>query len=277
VNVWEGQLAGENAATKLNINQQNIVIQNGEKTASLPSYTRDANTDTHTILAANSSTTTKSDFSHLIDHLNTTATGRNLTTSGNVNTQDSVAGQDFQGGSGFSGSGDLNVNVDAGSVHFGANANVANVLTGGLSIDVTLPTLTADFHGSVCAVMMGSCDSSGSVTDTSTTTKKDSESTDSSTSSSASSSSDLTVNSTIFAPLTINDAKAESIVVDGSKLDSSKTYSVSLSGTSQQNASALNLINASGSLLANAVNVSRTPTVGPNLALSQVNIVRQTH
>ena len=277
VNVWEGQLAGENTATKLNIDQKNIVIQNGEKTASLPSYGRDANSNTHTVVVATSSTATKSDFSHLIDHLNTTQTGRNLTTSGNVDTQDSVAGQTFQGGSGFSGSGDLNLNVDAGSVHFGANASVGGVLSGGLSVDVTLPTLTADFHGSLCAVMMGSCAASGSVTDTSTTTKTDSESTDSSTSSTASGSSDVTVSSTVFAPLTINDAKAESIVIDGSKLDSTKTYSVSLGGTSQQNASALNLINASGSLLANAVNVSRTPTVGPSLALSQVNIVRQTH
>ena len=277
VNVWGGQLAGQNAATKLNVDQSNVVVQNEQRTASLPSYVRGENSDVHTTFVGSDNSATQSTFAHNIDHLNTTDVGRDLSTSGNVDTKSTIAGQSFQGGSGFSGSGDVNFSLDAGSVHFGASANLAGVLSGGLSVDVTLPTLTADFHGSICAVMMGSCASSGSVTDTSSTTKKDTDSTDKSSSSSDTGSSNLRVASTIFAPLEINDARAENVVVDGSTLSSTKDYSVALSGTTQQNASALNLINASGSLLANAVNVSRTPTVGPNLTLSQVNFVRQTH
>ena len=75
--------------------------------------------------------------------------------------------------------------------------------------------------------------------------------------------------------LAIEGIAAEYVVVDESSLMLDSQYSVTLSGDAQQGARALNLTNASGSLVSNAVNVSRTPTVGPALNLSQQNVVIQ--
>ena len=65
------------------------------------------------------------------------------------------------------------------------------------------------------------------------------------------------------------------LVVDGSTLTANSSYSVALAGNAQGNVRAVNLVNAAGSVVANSVNVSRTPTVGPNLNLSQVNTIVQ--
>ncbi|NIV29238.1 MAG: hypothetical protein GWN58_06925, partial [Anaerolineae bacterium] len=114
-----------------------------------------------------------------------------------------------------------------------------------------LPDLSFSAEGSACAVAMGSCTAQG---------------TDSSTSSGTRS---------VRSPFALYGAQAEYIVVDDSSLDAETDYSVLLASNAQQNARALNLVNAAGSVVANAVNVARTPTVGPVLNLNQVNTIIQ--
>jgi len=65
--------------------------------------------------------------------------------------------------------------------------------------------------------------------------------------------------------------------VDESKLTAKNDYTVFLSGNSQADAKAMNLVNAAGSLITNAVNVARTPTVGPVINLNQTNLIVQQH
>jgi len=48
---------------------------------------------------------------------------------------------------------------------------------------------------------------------------------------------------------------------------------INLLGTAQQSASALNIVNAIGSVVGNGVNVSSTPSLGPNFNLVQSNII----
>jgi hypothetical protein len=52
---------------------------------------------------------------------------------------------------------------------------------------------------------------------------------------------------------------------------------VSLAGSAEENASALNLVNAAGGMVANAINVSRTTNMNSAPTISQVNNISQTH
>ena len=83
------------------------------------------------------------------------------------------------------------------------------------------------------------------------------------------------VTRSVRGPIKVEGAEAQYIVVDGSTLDVSVDNAVTLSGFAQNGARALNLVNAAASAVTNAVNVAKTPTVGPVLNLNQINYVRQ--
>jgi hypothetical protein len=72
-------------------------------------------------------------------------------------------------------------------------------------------------------------------------------------------------------------ASAQNIAVDGSTISNTTDYSVSLAGSAEENASALNLVNAAGGMVANAINVSRTTNMNSAPTISQVNNISQTH
>jgi hypothetical protein len=143
------------------------------------------------------------------------------------------------------------------------DGKVTTTLSAGFNANLNwnLPKLDLSFDGGICYVEMGSCSAKGS---------RDS-------SSSAQSDSQETYSQTVLAPVSIHDAKAEYIVVDGSTLTAKNDYTVFLNGNSQADAKALNLVNAAGSLITNAVNVARTPTVGPVINLNQNNLIVQQH
>ena len=168
-----------------------------------------------------------------------------------------VLGQSIQGGQGFAGAGSADLEIIGGSItlHNRIEAEIANGAVGGVteqSLSWVLPSLDLHVEGVVCAVAMGSCSASGTFKSSSETTRS------------------------VRGPVAIRDASAEYIVLDGSSLDVTKDYSVTLNGSAMQGARALNLVNAAGSLITNAVNVSRTPTTaGFDLNLNQINVVHQ--
>ena len=71
-------------------------------------------------------------------------------------------------------------------------------------------------------------------------------------------------------------ASAQYIAVDGSSVDVTKNYSVTLAGSAEQNATALNIVNAAGSMVANGLNVTHA-TSNLVTALTQVNSISQSH
>jgi len=75
--------------------------------------------------------------------------------------------------------------------------------------------------------------------------------------------------------VSLDSASAQNIAVDGSTVTSNNTYSVSLAGTAEQNASALNLVNAAGGLVSNGVNVARTSNMNTTPTLTQTNSITQ--
>jgi hypothetical protein len=249
VNLWDGRLDTQTTATGFGVQQSNTIAQDQSRMASLPNYVRSGPNTVQT-----SSST--SDTTH----------------TGSVDTAQHILGQELQGGMGVSIAGQVDANLTGGSIsltnhiggtfdgHFDANAvfglagtDADTHITANTdqSLVWVLPDLTLSLKGAGCYVEIGSCDASGSYSNTSTETSISS------------------------SPFTLQNAAAEYIVVDGSTLDATSEYTVALSGDAQKDLRAVNLANAAGSVVANAVNISRTPTVGPDLNLSQVNVIVQ--
>ena len=248
----EGQAAPAAAVqngTLLNVDQSNQVFQNMSRNASLPVYSRsEANID------------------------EAIETSRKISGSGSVDTVSEVLGQSLQGGQGFAGAASADLEIVGGlieftnNIEFNAQAGTGFSIGGGLfggnidgstsvsttqTLSWTLPALNLHVDGVVCAVSMGSCEAEGTFESHSSETR------------------------IVRSPIKIKDASAEYIVVDGSTLDVTVDNSVALSGFAQQGARALNMVSSAGSAITNAVNVARSPSVGPTLNLTQVNLVRQ--
>ena len=80
---------------------------------------------------------------------------------------------------------------------------------------------------------------------------------------------------TYRSPFELYNAQAEYIVVDDSSLTVNTTFNLTLSGSAQSNANGMNIVNATGSAVADGVNVARTGQVSSSgaLGLSQTNII----
>lgn len=251
VNVWDGRVDAQSAATRLDVVQSNAIVQDQSRSASMPKYIRPETNVSRTV--SDTATTTHK---------------------GSVDTSQEILGQKLQGGLGVSIAGQLDTEVVGGSINLSNHLKASfegeiSGSAGGLLTDIStsgstkitaettqtlnwvLPSLTLSLKGAGCYVEIGSCDSEGSYTSTTTETV------------------------TTHSPFALENARAEYIVVDNSKLDATATYTVNLSGDAQKNSRAVNLVNAAGSVVANSVNVSRTPTVGPRLSLTQHNTIVQ--
>jgi hypothetical protein len=69
-------------------------------------------------------------------------------------------------------------------------------------------------------------------------------------------------------------AAADAIALDGSRASNRVEESVELSGSSEANAKAVNIVNAAGSLVANGVNVASSTNLN-TIALAQSNVITQ--
>jgi hypothetical protein len=86
-----------------------------------------------------------------------------------------------------------------------------------------------------------------------------------------------TVTKDIQGAVAVDDADATNIAVDGSTITDTNTYSVSLAGSAEQNAKAINIVNAAGGMVANGVNVAHSTGMNPVPTLTQVNSISQSH
>jgi hypothetical protein len=77
--------------------------------------------------------------------------------------------------------------------------------------------------------------------------------------------------------VTLDDAAATNIAVDGSTISTTNNYSVTLAGSAESNAKALNIVNAAGGMVANGVNVAHSSGMNPIPTLNQVNSITQIH
>jgi hypothetical protein len=70
-------------------------------------------------------------------------------------------------------------------------------------------------------------------------------------------------------------ATATNIAVDGSSVTTSTNYSVALAGSAEQNASALNIVNSAGGMVANGLNIAHSANMNAMPTLNQVNSISQ--
>jgi ATP-dependent protease ClpP protease subunit len=70
-------------------------------------------------------------------------------------------------------------------------------------------------------------------------------------------------------------AAAKNIAVDGSTINDTNTYSVILAGSAEQNATALNIVNSAGGMVANGLNIAHTTNLTTMPVLTQVNSISQ--
>ena len=73
----------------------------------------------------------------------------------------------------------------------------------------------------------------------------------------------------------IGSAAATNVAVDGSSVTASNTYAVTLAGSAQENAKALNIVNAAGGMVANGLNIAHTANMNAMPSLTQVNTISQ--
>jgi hypothetical protein len=279
VNVWDGKLPeGATPGTngQFEVAQENIVHQEQRRVALLPSYERGGANRSSTWQEDSSSTTATTSAARTEQTaVDTSASTRDLDFSGAVDTHSSILGQEIKGGKGFAAAGDVSIDFEAGSLHFNAEAGADQVLSGEIDLVLTFPRFTIDVTGAGCAVALGSCNADGTMVETEETLSDNSLL---ETSESTSATTETFVGSgtkDVRSPFSLSDAQAEYIVVDDSSLEVEANYGITLAGSAQSNVRALNAVNAAGSAVANAVNISRTPslTATASMSLVQSNII----
>jgi hypothetical protein len=72
------------------------------------------------------------------------------------------------------------------------------------------------------------------------------------------------------------EATATNIAALNGTINTNTNNSVDLSGAAEQNASALNIVNSAGGMVANGVNVARSANINSMPTLNQVNLTTQT-
>ena len=75
--------------------------------------------------------------------------------------------------------------------------------------------------------------------------------------------------------VSFDDASAKNIAVDGSTVTDTNTYSVTLAGTAEQNAAALNIVNSAGGMVANGLNIAHSTNLNAMPTLTQTNNISQ--
>jgi hypothetical protein len=114
-----------------------------------------------------------------------------------------------------------------------------------------------------------------SATDTSATSTTASLATTDSKSNSETSSSSSHVIHNVEGAVSFTSAAAKNVAVDGSTISDTNNYSVILAGAAEQNATALNIVNSAGGMVANGLNIAHTTNLTSMPTLTQLNTISQ--
>lgn len=176
--------------------------------------------------------------------------------------------------------GDINVE----GLDFGATGIKAGITAGitaeaqiSLVTEIKLPKMKIVLSGAGCGVVMGSCDVSSLHTEF-TQTRTDNSTLDVVENHQAGDSDFSTEQISIFrSSFTLGSAQAEYIVVDDSSLTLNSEVVLELTDSAQKEVEGMNIVNAIGSNVANATNISRAAhfkSLRSTLVLNQFNTVQ---
>jgi ribosomal protein S11 len=82
---------------------------------------------------------------------------------------------------------------------------------------------------------------------------------------------------TYMGPTTIGSASAGNIAVNGSAINTTESSALSLAGSAEGGASGVNIVNSVNSMVANGVNIAATMNMNAAPALTQSNVIVQSH
>jgi len=312
VNVWDVNVDGANEDSgQMAVDQSNVIHQEQRRSASMPNYSRpEADTFVEVVRTGTETHNNSLDRNNnIIDYQ--ALTGNETTESsawvdttikGGANVGDDTLPRgniDTNVGKGGAGAGIVSLGVDGGEAQIGlavggtviAHPDVVTELSDGTSdsyggMDVNgddlslygrliLPDVTIEINGAGCGVAMGSCGAGGKTTDVSSNTT-DNSIMDNEVATSVGNS-EFTDNLTerYRSPFALDNAQAEYIVVDDSSLAVNTTFNLTLSGSAQSNVKAMNVVNATGSAVANGINIARTSGLsnGGAMDLKQSNVI----
>lgn len=302
VNVWDG----EGGSPAMQVEQTNMIEQAQQRSASISDYSRKeadrrvqlehSLTEDHALLRNYHTSATNVDVSnHTLNENSSSEVDTRIVVS--VGDPDSDFGQfnlEANLGQGIAVAGHLEATYDGGEAEFAmaagggisAEAGISGDFGGigvGVSADaslslvaeVVLPEMTVEINGAGCGVVLGSCMASGTLSETNEEINDKSTLAILNESSTGSSHFSEKRVEEYRSPFEIGHAQAEYIVVDNSSLVVNNTFTLMLSGNSQRNVKAMNIVNAIGSAVTNAVNVARNNQVTGNsqMTLTQSNIV----
>lgn len=311
VNVWDVKGAEVNLESgQMVVDQSNIINQEQRRSASMPNYSR-PEADTLVVVDRSGSEAHNdsydrdnniTDIQALTSAKTTSSTAWvDTTINGGANVGDDTAPRgnfDSNVGKGGAGAGVVTLDVDGGEGHFGLAVggsviapadNVTELSSdtndsyGGLDVNGTdlslygrliLPDVTLEINGAGCGVAMGSCGAGGETTENTSNTSDNSIMDNEQVASVGNSQFTETSTEVYRSPFELNNAQAEYIVVDDSSLAVNTTFNLTLSGSAQSNVSGMNVVNATGSAVADGVNVARTSLMaGGAMALTQSNVI----
>lgn len=294
VNVFDGRVEGDAAfeGTSFNVLQGNQITQDQRRNARLTEYARpDENiTSSSTSKGTSNGESSLATIDRFTDIDKRVVTKKN-SIDGSVTTGSKVVGQEVRHGKGIAISGNAHLDIEGApiSFHAGLYGGVTTYSEGlktveiigdaNIDLEINIPDITLDVEGAGCWTVLGSCEAKGEYSteveelrDLSTEYTYNSEETHDDTW-------DMTEEGTVRGAMQVHEAQAEYIVVDESEINVESTYIVSLSGGAQANMSAMNVVNAAGSAVANGVNIAQQRTGnfqvvgGPLLNLTQTNII----
>jgi hypothetical protein len=293
------------------VSQSNVIDQEQRRSASMPGYSRpNADTLVQVDRTGSEAHNNSLDRNNTVMDVHTLSSEALNTSTASVDTtikgggsvggkNDPQANIDTNVGKGLAIAGQLDTFIDGGEVQIGLaiggavvaqpdvitnptsprpNESFGGMLVGDPKSDFSLygrlilPEIELHINGSGCGVAMGSCNAGGS------SGKKNDETIDKTRHNTEVSSSvgdsEFTENltTTYRSPFELSHAQAEYIVVDDSSLTVNTTFNLTLSGSAQSNVSGMNVVNATGSAVADGVNVARTGSAGP-LNLHQANVI----
>jgi hypothetical protein len=277
VNIWDGNFLNTNAALDPTIDQSNMVVQSAStRSASVQNYERDSNsTETSTLSTTANNTDTVDLVSEVMVDTSHTVLGQNVNIGLGVGLAGRVgidlgaatidvglsATSDIDIGIGVSG--EIDLPWPLGTMTADGQLDMRIINSGEFNVNVETPPIQIDAIGAVCYTKLGVCTASADDNSTYST----------------STTSDESFELDIRGALSVDQVRAEYIVIDESTLDVTSGHSIRLASGAQSNLAAVNAVNAVGSLVANGVNVSRTSLDGGDLAmplnLSQRNIIIQ--
>lgn len=312
VNIWDVKASDAlSNGGGIAVEQSNVVNQEQRRSASMPNYSRpEANTfvdversgsEDHDVAVVRDNT--------VVDVHDMTSYAKN-TSSAYVNTTikggGSVGGDDLPQanidtnvGKGGAGAGTLSLDIDGGEAQIGlaiggaieahadriesspsgVNESYGGMTIGDESSDFTLygrlilPEITVEVTGAGCGVAMGSCNGSGSSEERTAESINNTVMDVEDSSSVGKSEYTENVTETYRSPFELSNAQAEYIVVDDSSLTVNTTFNLTLAGTAQSDVMGMNIVNATGSAVADGVNIARTSQITGGMDLKQSNVI----